>query len=79
MKELNRYEVNKMDDKTVHIQNKDFSFMYNIADFYVKEKFKGKYEYLGGLQCNFEKNSSSYLQLEKELIKIARFILKIKK
>lgn len=79
MKELNSYIVNKFDDKTVFIQNKDFSFSYTIADYYVKEEFKGKYEYLGGLQCGFTKNSTVYLKLEKELCKIARFILKIKK
>ncbi len=79
MKELINYTINKLDDKTVSIQNKEFSFIYNIADYYVKEEFKGKYEYLGGLQCGFTKNSTAYQKLEKELVKIARFILKIKK
>jgi hypothetical protein len=78
MKELINYTINKLDDKTVSIQNKEFSFIYNIADYYVKEEFKGKYEYLGGLQCNFEKGSTGYISLEKELSKIARFILKVK-
>lgn len=79
MKELNSYYINKFDDKTVSIQNRDFIFHYTIADAYVKEEYKGKYEYLGGLQCNFEKESTSFIKLEKELSKIARFILKIRK
>lgn len=79
MKELINYTINKLDDKTVSIQNKEFSFIYNIADYYVKEEFKGKYEYLGGLQSSFKEGSTAYQKLEKELIKIARFILKIKK
>ena len=79
MKELNSYVVNKFDDITVFIQNKDFSFSYTIADHYVKDEYKGQYEYLGGLQSNFKKDSTAYQELEKELIKIARFILKIKK
>lgn len=79
MKELINYTINKLDDKTVFIQNKDFSFSYTIADYYVKDEYKGQYEYLGGLQCGFTKNSTAYLKLEKELVKIARFILKIKK
>jgi len=79
MKELINYTINKLDDKTVSIQNKEFSFIYNIADYYVKEEYKGQYEYLGGLQCNFKEGSTSYIKLEKELNKIAKFILKVKK
>ena len=78
MKELNNYNIIKFDDKTVSIQSKDFIFHYTIADAYVKEEYKGQYEYLGGLQCNFEKGSTGYISLEKELSKIARFILKVK-
>lgn len=75
---LKRITIYKMDDITVSIHNKDINFMYTIADSIVKDEFKGKYEYVGGLQCNYEKDSEMYKLLEKELCNIAYKILVLK-
>lgn len=76
MTELKRYKLEKLDNNTVIISGNDFEFMYTVADSVVKQEFKGKYEYIGGLQCNYKSDSKEYLELEDKLKKIARKILK---
>ena len=76
MTELKRYKLEKLDNNTVIISGNEFEFMYTIADSVVKEEFKGEYEYIGGLQCNYKSDSKEYLELEGKLKKIARKILK---
>jgi len=72
---LSNYRVDKLDDNTVFIRNRHFNFSYTVADSIVKDEFKGKHEYFGGLQCNFEKGSENYKNLEKWLIEICRKLL----
>ena len=73
---LKRYNIYKLDNVTVHIYNKEFNFSYTIADSVVKDEFKGKYNYFGGLQCNYETDSELYKLFEKILVIIAEKILK---
>lgn len=73
---LKQYSIDKLDETTVFIKNQYFSFSYTIADLIVKEEFKGKYKYFGGLQCAYMKDSQEYKNLEKWLCEIAEFILK---
>ena len=54
---IKRVSIDKLDDITVYIYNGHFSFMYTLADSVLKDEFKGKYEYVGGLQCNYENDS----------------------
>lgn len=72
---LKRYTIDKLDNITVHIWNKQFQFSYTIADAVVKEEFKGKYNYFGGLQCNYESDSNLYKLLEEKLCSVAKSIL----
>jgi len=74
---LKNYNISKLDKITVSIYNNDFSFMYTIADAVCKEEFKGKYRYFGGLQCNYEEDSTTYKELEKELCIIAERALNV--
>ena len=73
---LSKYTINKLDNDTVFIQNRYFSFSYTVADSIVKDEFKGQYKYFGGLQCDFEVDSEDYKNLEKWLIEIAEKIIK---
>jgi hypothetical protein len=75
MKELEKYQANKLDNTTVHIEGAEFNFFYTIADYVVKDEFKGKYEYVGGLQCNYPKESENYVLLEIRLRAIAKALL----
>lgn len=75
---LSSYRIDKLDENTVFIQNKHFNFNYTKADSVVKDEFKGKYEYFGGLQCNYEKGTENYKNLEKWLIEICRKLLTTK-
>jgi hypothetical protein len=72
---IKRVTIDKLDNVTVSIYNGHFNFMYTIADSVVKDEFKGKYEYIGGLQCNYENDSEMYNSLEKELRGLAKRIL----
>lgn len=72
---IKRVSIDKLDDITVYIYNGHFSFMYTLADSVLKDEFKGKYEYVGGLQCNYENDSEMYNALEKELRGLAKRIL----
>lgn len=75
MKELDKYTINKHDKNSATFYGDDFMFVYNIADSMVKEEFKGQYEYLGGLQCNYEKDTPEYKELESKLEDLARLVL----
>ncbi len=75
MRELEKYQVFKLDNTSVHIEGREFNFMYIIADSVVKEEYKGEYEYVGGLQCNHPQESDEYVQLETKLKQIARVVL----
>lgn len=73
---LNKYTINKIDEYSVFSQNEYLSFSYIVSDSVVKEEYKGKYRYFGGLQCNYHKGSQEYRQLEQWLIEIAEKLLK---
>jgi hypothetical protein len=75
MENLIRYKLEKLDNNTVIISGNEFEFIYTIADSVVKEEFKGKYEYIGGLQCNYKSDSKEFLELEDKLKQITRKIL----
>lgn len=62
-----RMRIDVLDNNTVFIQGKEFNFAYTVADKYVKEEYKGMYEYFGWLQSNFNNESPEHLQLEKWL------------
>lgn len=74
---LKNYQLSKLDDNTVFIKSKDFYFSYTKADSVVKDEFKGKYKYFGGLQCNVTRENE--IQLEKWLCELAENALNIKK
>ena len=74
---LKAYKIEKLDDNTVFVNNNNFMFFYTIADSVVKDEYKGKYRYVGGLQCNFKKDSDNYKLLESWLCEIVEKILKI--
>jgi hypothetical protein len=73
-----RLVIDKLDNVTVLITNKELSFSYTIADAVVKEEFKGKYKYLGGLQCNYDSESEMYNLLEQKLCLLAENVLLVK-
>lgn len=73
---IKRVTIDKLDNSTVSIYNGHLNFMYTIADSIVKNELKGKYRYMGGLQCNFEKDSENYKLLEEKLCVLAEKILK---
>jgi hypothetical protein len=75
-KVLESYKIYKLDNISVSICNKEFNFSYTIADKVVKDEFKGKYKYFGGLQCNYTVESELYNLLETRLAIIAEKILK---
>lgn len=75
---LKRITIQKLDDVSIRIYGDDFDFDYQIADSIVKDEFKGKYDYFGGLQCNYEKNSAEFKYLELKLCIIAENVLSIK-
>lgn len=72
---LKHYTVNKLDESTVMINNRKFSFMYTIADSVVKDDLKGFYTYIGGLQCGFDEGSELHTLLKTKLEVIAQYIL----
>lgn len=73
---LNSFRLDKLGNDTIFIQNKYFNFSYTVADSIVKDEFKGKYKYFGGLQCNYDEESENYKNLEKWLIELAEKYLK---
>ena len=75
-KVLESYKIDILDNISVSIYNKEFNFSYTIADKVVKDEFKGKYKYFGGLQCNYTVESELYNLLETRLAIIAEKILK---
>lgn len=72
---LKRYTVNKLDDKTVFINSKEFEFAFTKVSSILKEEFREKYRYIGGLQCEFLEGSPDYNLLENWLCEIAEMIL----
>ena len=75
---LKRLVIDKLDNVTVNISNKEFNFTYTVADSVVKDEYRGKYRYFGGLQCNFDTNTDEYKELEKDLCRIAETVLTFK-
>lgn len=71
---LNNTRINVITN-TVFMRNPEFNFTYTKADDVVQEKYKGKYRYFGGLQCNYEQGSDEYKELENKLCDIAEAIL----
>ena len=76
---LKRYRLVKLDDSTVSIDNKFFSFSYTRADHIVKDEYKGMYRYMGGLQCEHEPETQEYKDLESWLCEIAERVLGLDK
>jgi len=72
---LNRIRIDKLGNNTVFIQNKYFNFSYTIANTVVKDEFKDKYKYFGGLQCEYSQDSNEYKSLEEWLCDIAESVL----
>lgn len=75
-KELSRIKIDILGNDCVMMQNKYFNFTYFIADKVVKDEYKGKYRYFGGLQSFYEKSSKEYEYLEDRLCEIAEAIFK---
>lgn len=75
---LKSYTLNKLGN-TVFISNRQFNFSYTSADDVVKEEYKGKYRYFGGLQCSYHEDSQEYKNLERWLCEIAEQTLNIKR
>lgn len=62
---------------TIFIQNKFISFSYTPGDDYmIKDEYKGKFRYFGGLQCGFPEGSPEYYNIETWLCELAEMILK---
>lgn len=74
---LKQFRIDKLGSDTVFITNRHFNFSYTIADTVVKDEYKGKYKYFGGLQCDYNESSEEYKNLEKWLIEIAEKILSV--
>ena len=74
---LKRITIDKLDSDTVFMQNKFFSFAYTRANSVVKDEYKDKYRYFGGLQCEYQQESPEYKLLEDWLCEIAEKTLNI--
>lgn len=74
---LHNYQLSKLNDKTVFIKGKSFDFSYTTANSILKDEFKDKYRYFGGLQCN-EIGEDKKL-LEKWLCELAEQSLNVRK
>lgn len=70
------YRIDVLDKHTCFISNRFFNFSYTKADSVVKDEFKGKYRYFGGLQCEYEDITPEYKELEQFLVEKAESILK---
>ena len=71
---LKKYRIDKI-GCTIFIQNDHFNFSYTKADDVVKDEYKGKYRYFGGLQSNYNEGSDEYKTLENWLCEIAEMHL----
>lgn len=67
---LEKYDIKKFDNITIHISNNEFNFAYTK----LSKPIPGK-RYFGGLQCNFESDTIEYKLLENELCNIAETLL----
>ena len=75
MKEiLTNYKITKI-GQTIIIDNQYFLFSFTKADSIVKQEYKGKYRYFGGLQCNFHHESHEHKTLESLLCDIAELLV----
>jgi len=71
------YQLSKLDDVTVFIKSRDFSFSYTKADAVLKPELKEQYRYFGGLQCNEVRENEKLL--ENWLCELAEKALNIRK
>lgn len=69
--ELKRLQINVLDPYTIVIKGDNVFFSYSP----VNDKFKDKYRYFGGLQCNYEFDTAEYKQIEKWLCEICENLL----
>lgn len=74
---LKQIRIDKLGSDTIFIQNRFFNFSYTVANSVVKEEFKDKYRYFGGLQSEYDSDSIEYKQLEKWLCEIAEKVLSV--
>lgn len=75
---LKSYELDKLDDNTVFIKNEHFNFSYTTPGSIVKEEYRDRCRYFGGLQCNFSEGSEKYKNLENWACELAEHALGIK-
>jgi len=62
---------------TIFIKNSFILFSYTPGDDdMIKDEYKDKHKYFGGLQCGFHESSPEYKNIEKWLCEIAEMILK---
>ena len=77
MKELlNNLTINFLGKDTILLSNASVYFCYTIADSVVKDEYKGKYRYFGGMQCDLEEGTDGYRILEDQLCRICESLLK---
>jgi hypothetical protein len=74
---LKKYRIDKLDESTVFISSKEFDFAYTIAKDIVKDEYKDRYRYFGGLQCNYHQDSEEFKNLENWLCEMAELVLGI--
>jgi len=67
---LKSYKLDKLDDVTVFIENRYFSFSYTSIQALKTEHREG-YRYFGGLQCEYNRETQEYKNLENWLCEIA--------
>lgn len=72
---LKKYLIRKFDDVSLSIEGDDFIFSYTVADAVVKEEYRGKYKYFGGLQCNYGRDTKEFVELEDSMCAIAQAVL----
>lgn len=71
---LKDYKLVRM-GTTVFISNRHFEFSYTQTKGLIKDEYANTYRYFGGLQCNYDQDSSEYKILEDALCDIAEKIL----
>ena len=63
-----------VDGNTVAIDNEHFNFTYNTVDI-LKEEYKDKYRYFGGIQSNYEPDSEYENLITNKCVTIAEYLL----
>jgi len=61
---------------TIFMNNNHISFSYTPANDIVKDEFKDKYRYFGGLQSNYHEDNEDHKNIEKWLCELAEIINK---